>query len=137
MTAKPIPVPDEITAGFWDAARGRRLVIQRCADCAGYQHPPFPVCQACGSESLAYAPVSGRGTVRSFTISRDNPVPGFDGGTMILVDVELVERPGLRMQTNVLDAAPGDLRIGAPVEVAWEELDEGAVLPQFRMVPGE
>jgi uncharacterized OB-fold protein len=45
--------------------------------------------------------------------------------------VELDEQPGLRMLTNIVEAAPADLEVGMAVEVTFE--DRGAVtMPQFR-----
>jgi len=40
----PAPAITEDTRPFWDACRRRELVVQRCADCGSFRHPPAPVC---------------------------------------------------------------------------------------------
>ncbi|MEE9285846.1 MAG: Zn-ribbon domain-containing OB-fold protein [Dehalococcoidia bacterium] len=131
----PIPVPDEVTRPFWDAAREGRLVIQRCLDCRRYYHPPQVICPRCVSSTLEFQPVSGRGTVHSYSIMRDRRVMGFeDRVPYVTVLVELEEQPLLTMVTNLLDAAPEDVRIGLPVEVTFQKLTEEITLPQFRLV---
>src|SRR5207302_5168536 len=45
---RPVPLPDEITAGFWDSIRSHRLSLQRCATCSRFNHPPILSCRACG-----------------------------------------------------------------------------------------
>jgi uncharacterized OB-fold protein len=127
---RPAPSPNKITRFYWEAARERRLVIQRCEECGHYIHWPQVVCPRCGSERLGAAEVSGRGTVYSFTIVHHIFHPGFASPYNLAI-VELEEQPGLRMLTNIVECGNDDLRVGMPVEVAFEERD-GYVLPQFR-----
>src|SRR5216684_7547444 len=75
---KPIPVADDLTRPFWDAARERRLVVQRCEACGYYNHPPRVACDACLSLKLRFEPVSGRGAVHTFTVMHQRNVPGFE-----------------------------------------------------------
>jgi hypothetical protein len=47
--------------------------------------------------------------------------------------VELVDDPAVRLAT-ILDGAPeSGLRIGLPVEVTFERVDDRLVLPRFRV----
>ena len=39
---------------------------------------------------------------------------------------------GVRFVSNLRDAGPEALRLGLPVEVAFEEVDEGLTLPMVR-----
>ncbi len=110
-------------------------MIQRCLDCRRYYHPPQVICPRCVSSTLEFQPVSGRGTVHSYSIMRDRRVMGFeDRVPYVTVLVELEEQPLLTMVTNLLDAAPEDVRIGLPVEVTFQKLTEEITLPQFRLV---
>lgn len=133
--AKPIPGPDDISRPFWEAARERRLCVQRCAECGCYNHPPRPFCDACLSQRLAFEPVSGRGRIYTFTVMHQRDVAGFESeAPFINIVVELDEQPMLLM---VADLALGErerVRIGAPVEVCFEDRGGGIVVPQFRIV---
>ncbi len=132
-STRPVPFPDDVTEGFWDSLRAQTLGIQRCARCSRFNHAPSLTCPACGSEDLRYEPVSGRGTVHSYTVLEDPPGPGFATLVpLVVVVVELVEQPGLLMVANLLGTEPAEVRIGAEVEVTFEKISEDCVLPQFR-----
>lgn len=135
--AKPVPVADTHSAPFWAAAQERRLVVQRCQSCGYYNHPARPFCDACLSQELKFAPVSGRGCVYTFTVMHQRDVAGFeDEAPFINLVVELVEQPVLLMVSNLaIDQRPR-VRVGAPVEVWFEERDAGVVVPQFRLTGG-
>ena len=130
---KPVPLPDELTLPFWEAARQHRLKIQRCRQCGYYNHPPKPLCDGCGSEELGFEAVSGKGAIYSYTVMRQRNVKGFEAEVPYLnVIVELDEQPMLFMITNLLGAGLEDAKIGQRVEVTYEERDE-VTLPQFRL----
>ena len=131
--SRPIPFPDDVTQGFWDSVRRHRLSIQRCTACSRFQHVPGLTCPSCGSEDLGYEEVSGRGTVHSYTVIEDAPGPGFaDLVPLVVVVVELVEQPGLLMVANLVGTDPAEVRIGADVEVTFDDIAEDCTLPQFR-----
>ena len=64
---RPLPVPDQWTKPFWDAAKYGRLELQRCQDCGHFQHPPYPTCLNCMSINLKFEPVGGSGTIYAYT----------------------------------------------------------------------
>ena len=126
------PVITDLTAPFWEATKQGRLVIQRCADCAYYNHPPKAACDRCQSTSLDFSEVSGRGTVWTFTVMHQKSVAGFEEAVPYLTAlVELDEQPLLLLTTNLPGLAPEDVRIGARVTVTYEALSDGNMLPQF------
>jgi hypothetical protein len=132
---KPIPVTDELSQPFWDAAKQHRLVIQRCGECRYYNHPPRPVCERCSSQRLEFATVSGRGTIYTFTVMHQPSVAGFeDEVPYINIVVELDEQPMLFMVSNLPHAEKDKIRIGGRVEVRFEKRGLELVLPQFRAV---
>jgi uncharacterized protein len=133
--AKPIPAADEISAPFWEAARERRLVIQHCSDCGYYNHPPRPFCDACLSQRLAFEPVSGRGSIYTFTVMHQRDVSGFENeAPFINIVVELAEQPMLLMVSNISSSEGERVRIGAPVEVYFENRGGDIIIPQFRIL---
>ncbi len=132
MPSKPLPMPDDLTQPFWDAASEHRLEIQRCRSCGYYNHPPRPLCDSCGLEDLAFEPVSGGGSVYSYTVMRQKNVKGFeDDVPYVNVIVELDEQPMLFMITYLPGDEANEVRIGQRVQVMYEERD-GVTLPQFK-----
>lgn len=137
MTAKPIPVADETSAGYWDAAAHGELALARCSVCARATLPPRLPCPHCGTAEPAYeyVPVDGRGIVRSWTVVRDAFLPGFaDDVPYLLVDVELAAEPDVRMIGRLVDGPDAALHIGDRVEVRFDELAEGVAVPAFALV---
>lgn len=85
------------------------------------------------SSQVGARPVSGRGKVVSFTINHqawlpDLPVP------YVVAIVELAEREGLRFLTNIVGGEIGDVHIGMPVRVTFEQ-QEDVWLPLFEADP--
>lgn len=132
---KPVPVADELTRPFWEAAREQRLIVQKCGACGYYNHPPRSFCDACLSQQLTFAPVSGRGTIYTFTVMHQRDVAGFEEeAPFINIVVELAEQPRLLMVSNMAVAERERVRIGAPVEVRFEDRGDGVLIPQFGLV---
>lgn len=131
---RPVPVPDERSAPFWEAAAAHVLTVARCSRCEMFSIPPDIVCPHCHNPDPAFVfePVSGRGSLRSWTTVRQSFLPGFDDDLpFVLVDVELDEQADLRMIGRLLDGPDVALRIGDRVAVAFEDLPSGFAIPAF------
>jgi uncharacterized OB-fold protein len=133
---RPMPEPTELTQAFWDAARRHELVAQRCSECSAWRHYPQLRCPTCLSGAWEWAPLSGRGTVHTFTITHQafhahwqNRVP------YAIAIVELDE--GIRMVSDVPSEELEDLHIGALVEVVFEQISDEITLPRFRIADRE
>ena len=124
------PQVNRDTAFFWEGTRKGELRVQRCGACGELRHPPGPVCPSCHATQPTYDVFCGRGTVYSYVVHRHPPVPG-KLLPILLVLVELEE--GVRMVGELLDAAPEDVRIGAPVEVAMVTVDDDLTIPAWRL----
>jgi uncharacterized protein len=136
LTERPLPVPDEASAPFWSAAVEHVLTVARCAQCGQFSMPPDVVCPHCRTSDprFEFTPVSGRGTVRSWTVVRQAFLPGFeDDLPFVLVDVELVEQQELRLIGRLLDGPDADLRVGDTVVVGFEDLAPGVAVPAFEL----
>jgi uncharacterized protein len=80
-------------------------------------------------------PVSGRGTVYSYTVMHQPNIAGFEKEVpYINVLVELDEQPRLFMVSYLPISEREKIRIGGPVEVTFEKIDHEVTLPQFRLV---
>jgi len=129
---KPVPVADEASAFYWDAAARGQLAVQRCATCGAWHYPPVRACPRCQGEDLQPTEVAGSGTVYTFVVVRQAFDPAFAADLPYVVAmVALDEDPGLRLLTNIVGVAPEQVRVGMPVRVAFEQRD-GVHLPVFR-----
>ena len=128
----PVPQITDDNGAFWTGGRDGELLIMRCTSCGYWVHPPSPRCPQCLSDTVEPQPVSGRGTVYTYTINRQAWVPGLDVPFVIAI-VELEEQPGLRLMTNIVDCPVEEVEIGLPVEVAFVERGE-AFVPVFHKV---
>ena len=50
---KPMPVPTEISAPFWEGLKAERLLIQQCERCSHWVFYPRRHCPACFTHALA------------------------------------------------------------------------------------
>jgi uncharacterized OB-fold protein len=126
---RKLPLLTPETEAFWTGGKDGRLLIQRCTDCGRYQHPPQPLCPACRTETMEPFPVSGRGTVKTFTVNHQQWLPGLVDH-FVFAAVELPEQPELYVFSNIL-APPESVHIGLPVTVCFEN-HEDVWLPLFR-----
>ena len=129
--SRPQPIRTPFSDFFWDGTRANRLMIQRCAACGSYQHPPGAICARCGSSSMVPTEVSGRGAIHSFTVVRHVFHPGFAKHVpYVLGRIELEEQKNLFLIANIVDAMPKDIDSGTKVKVVFERRGDD-VLPQF------
>lgn len=134
--AKPVPVPDAQSVGYWDAAARHVLAIARCGRCGTFTHPPGVVCPHCLSTEpeFSFVPVDGAGTVRSWTVLRDSFLPGFAPDVpFVLVDVELDAQADLRCIGRLVDGPDAPLTVGARVVTVFDDLAPGVVVPAFAL----
>ena len=112
---------------FWTGAAEGRLLARRCAQCGRLQHPPSPMCPACGSVEWDVEQLSGRGTVHSWIVSHHPTQP--DDAPRIVALIMLEE--GLRLVSNLHDVDASGVVNDMAVEVVFVDVD-GVRLPQFR-----
>lgn len=125
-----VPGITELTAPYWDAAREGRLVVQECRTCGKAWHPPLPRCPHCHCADLGWRPVSGNGTVYTYTVVRHPTHFAFaDKIPYVLALVELAEGP--RLVTALQGIEPGEVQAGQPVHVVFREVADGVTLPYF------
>ena len=130
---RPLPLSDELTRPFWEAAREHQLVIQRCPSCQAFQHPPRPACESCGGDELAWTPISGRGQVYSFIIDRRLLIPSFDEPYAVAqINPIETDDDAVRITANIVECDLDAIEIGMLVEVVFEDVDDRTSLPQFR-----
>jgi uncharacterized OB-fold protein len=124
-----LPVDDDIdTGGFFEAARRGQVVIRRCNGCDAVLHMPRAYCHSCGSWEGRWAPVAGTGSLYSWTVVTHQVHPAFDVPYTVVL-VALDDAPSARL-VGYLPGSP-ELTAGQPMQVWFEHLDDGVVLPQW------
>src|SRR5262249_49569248 len=135
QNGKPLPAVDDLSRPFWEAAKQHQLIVQRCDGCGYFNHPPRAVCDACQAQQLTFTPVSGRGTIYSYSVMHQQNIAGFEDQTPYLnILVELDEQPRLFMVAHLPGSERDNVKIGKRVEVYFEKIDEEITLPQFRII---
>ena len=117
------PIGEAVTSMIeWkELSQDMRLYGSRCQACGLVQFPQARVCIGCQArDRMAEQKLARRGTVFTFTIDHlapvlEHPMP------MAVIDLE----GGGRVYLQVADAAEGEVKIGAPVELTFRRLHEG------------
>jgi uncharacterized OB-fold protein len=122
------PIPDPVTAPFWQAAREGRLLIGQCNDTGKHFFPPRGVSPFTLSPNVEMVEASGRGVLYSFTVMRTKE-------PYIPAMVELEEGP--RIFTNLLRLAPEEVRIGMALAVEFVPTADGPPVPMFGPAPAD
>lgn len=130
MTTPAPSLFDHDTAGFWEAASRRELVVRSCLDCGSDLHFPRAYCKHCGSWNTIWRTIQETGRLYSWTVSGRQVHPAFPVPYTIVL-VELDDAPAARL-LGYLAGAPA-LRAGLPMTVDWQELRSGAVIPQWKV----
>ncbi len=116
-------------AWWWNKIAEGKIELQRCSACERLRHPPRPMCAHCRSMEWDSVPISGRGTLHTYTVIHHPQFPGYEFPILaVLVDLE----EGERIVSNVVGVAPGALEIGMKLEAFIHEDEDGFKLPLFR-----
>ena len=128
--AKPLPQISAEMAPFFEAARRKELVVQRCRGCGALRFPARDRCRSCLARDAEWVPISGRGTVFSFAVMHQVYHPGFaDEVPYAVVLVKLEEGP--KMTSNLVGIPPSEIRIGMKVRATFERVSDEVTLPKF------
>jgi hypothetical protein len=109
---------------FWEGVDQDKLLVQSCADCGTLRHPPAPMCAKCQSLAWDAKPLSGRGTIYSWLVSKHPTKPDATPRTVILVDLD----EGPRFVSNIVEGE--SVEVGDRVRLTFGDV-RGARLPLF------
>lgn len=98
---------------FFERAGAGRLTGVRCAACGALAIPPKEFCPACGHHAWEEVPLSGEGTIASFTVIRVPPRAFAGEAPYAIAAVALKE--GVSLLGRVVDIPVDALAIGLPV----------------------
>lgn len=134
---KPLPRRNKFNTPYWDGLSEHKLTLPKCNACGFIWHPPAsPTCPSCLTEGdYEFVELSGRGRIWSWLKMHQRYFAAFaDELPYNVVYVELEDRPGLRMISNLVDFSDEDLRCDQPVEVVFDDVTDEWTLPKFRPV---
>ncbi|MEY2524010.1 MAG: uncharacterized protein QOJ66_2575 [Ilumatobacteraceae bacterium] len=124
--------PDVWTQPFWDAAAQHRLVCARCAACGSFRMPPGPFCPTCRSQAIEWVELPGTGELFTYTVIHHPIIPELRESVPYVIGVvSLDDAAPARLVANVVDVTIAELEIGMPLNVVWEPVREGVVIPRF------
>jgi uncharacterized protein len=130
---KPLPEPDPISREYWAALGSGRLLVQHCPDCGHSQFYPRAMCAGCGGEPVWHE-VSGRGTVYTFTVIRQNGVPAFRNDVPYVVAMIELE-DGVRLMGNITGCPVDEVRVGMEVQAYAVRAEPDIAIPLWEPVP--
>ena len=117
-----LPKIADDTRAYWTGGADEQLRIARCESCRRFVHPPRANCPDC-AEPLVFTAVSGNATLFTYTVAHQQFHPAVPTPFVIAL-VELVEQPGLRLVTNLVDCDPDSLTTGMALRVRFEQHGE-------------
>ena len=126
---RTVPALTERSGEYWRSGADGLMRIATCQSCRFLIHPPRPVCPKCRKAEIRFEPVSGKGVIYSWTLNLYALSPSMPP-PYVIADVELVEQPGLRLLTNIVDCDPDKIYVGMPVTVTFDQAGE-AYIPVF------
>lgn len=127
---KLLPIQDELSRVWWEAARNGELLIQRCPVTGKYQfYPRRHSIYAPGVEP-EWVRAKGTGTLYSYSVVHRAFNPGFENATpYVFAIVRLDEGPHLT--ANIVDVPFDHLRCDMPVRVVFTPVSDEITLPNF------
>ena len=138
MTSLHAPLlPDvsaSLTAPFWQAARKRRLVMQRCAGCGELRWPPKPVCPTCLRTAAIedWQDIAPIGEIWSFIVYHRAFHPSF--ADKLPYNVAYIKLDaGPMFISNVVDT--NELSIGRKVQACFDAVTPEVTLIRFQLLP--
>ncbi len=117
----------------WEHCARGELRFQRCDACQAWRHPPAPLCGVCRSPRARWELAPGAAELFSYTVVHHAASAALQQA--VPYNIAIVAFPlldGLRLVSNVIDAAPDELRIGMPLDLVWQHSDDARQLPLFR-----
>ena len=126
-----VPRPNFEDREFWEGAARGELRIQHCTTCGLHQHYPRLFCSHCGAPTLEWITASGRGTVYSFTVIRQNGVPPFNERIPFVAATVDLEESGARMIASLPTVDPDGARIGMAVRAEFRPAGDAVAFVDF------
>ncbi len=120
---RALPLLSDDSRPFWTEGEHGKLVIEQCERCAYFIHPPTGFCPRCESRETHFEPVSGEGTVESYSVNHRKWMAGLPD-RYVLAMISLREQPDVRLPTNLVNCDPDEVTFDMPVKVLFEQVGD-------------
>ena len=127
----PAPRPSVLSEPYWEGCRQHRLLYQRCATCGYAGLRAFSVCARCLATSPRWEQSHGLGSLYSWTVVWQPPVPSFVvpyAPAIVRLDEEVW------MMSAVIGCEPDELEEGMRLAVEFHPASSDITLPYFAPV---
>jgi uncharacterized OB-fold protein len=126
-----LPLVEDDTREFWDAAKQGRLLLRHCRTCGEVHYYPRNFCPSCWSDDVDWVEANGSASLYTWSTVHQNDLPPFhEQIPYVAAIVELDEGP--RMMTKIVDHEHTELRIGMPLRARFEPLDDDITIVVFQ-----
>jgi uncharacterized OB-fold protein len=87
------------------------------------------------SDKLDWREVQGKGHIDVYLVIRDSRIKGFQGAQPInFAVITLDEDPGINFLSNLPGTPPGEVPVGAAVELIFEETSTGQMVHEWQVI---
>ncbi len=135
---KPLPIMMPYEKPFWEGAKERQVLLQRCKNCKHIIFPTNSWCPDCHADEIEWFQASGKGTIFSRIVYHQAFQAGFaDDLPYNVVWVRLDEGPLFTSNIVGFDKAPNQyqtLKPGTRVEAVFEDINDEVTLIKFKIV---
>ena len=126
---RPLPDIAGADALFWQALRKREVRVQRCGDCGTCRFPAVRTCPHCRSDQSEWTAVEPTGVIETWCVFHR---AYFDGLPVPYTVIQVRLDCGVRLYSNPVDVETHALRIGLPVEAAFDDITPEVTLLKFK-----
>lgn len=109
---------------YWESLSKGIFQIQECKSCGNRFYYARPFCPSCMSRNVAWLPVSGNGTIYSFTLVRNK-------GAVASAPVFVTLDEGPTILSALVDCEHEKLAIGQRVKLKLMPAENGQPIPFF------
>jgi uncharacterized OB-fold protein len=131
---KPLPLADQDTEQYWQAAKEHALKAQKCNSCGRFRFPPQAFCPHCYSWEATWTKLADTGTVVSYVVVHQATSQAFaDAVPLPIVKVEMDGTDGhVVITANVVDVPWDQVKVGMRVTTVYDDVTPEVTLPKFR-----
>lgn len=123
--------PSPETLEYWKGVTENRLLIKQCGGCGKHHHPRRMFCYACTSDDMKWVESAGTGEIYTYSVVHRAPTEAFQAETPYTVGIlQLAEGVFFFSRFYTRDGG-GEVKIGAPVEVEYEDVATFGKMPVF------
>jgi len=124
------PQVDQDSEPYWNYLREHNPHLQKCVQCSKFRFPPAPSCPYCGALSSNWVPISGKGTVYSWTVVHHPVDPRLANEVPFVVAlVELEE--GIRVGARLIGIEHDKVKAGMSLKAYYSDMSNGFTLMNF------